>query len=272
MSERAKDFLERLAFTVAFVVVGLAIPYLTGINDRGLFPSLPGCRSSKPLAQQVGDPNTAGFHRYRATARVTGGTTSRARRRARRGQRRSRGLLMSRRTAVDFRGVRVSKHTRNMVLGLRSGPGFRFHIAQGSWSGAAASAGTHTGPGAIDIGAAGLSKAQRVAAVHALKTPGSRPGIADRSPDSGDHISTASRSVRNARRGTGAEGFLRPPPRRARGRRVRQNVPPESQGEMGLPSQTSCAAQVKPAVRFDPHEPARRNRTAADPRPRSDRC
>ena len=103
---------------------------------------------------------------------------------------------MSRRTAVDFRGVRVSKHTRNMVLWAEKRAGFRFHIAQGSWSGAAASAGTHTGPGAIDIGAAGLSKAQRVAAVHALKTPGSRPGIADRSPDSGDHISTASRSVK----------------------------------------------------------------------------
>jgi hypothetical protein len=79
---------------------------------------------------------------------------------------------MSRRTAVDFRGVRVSKHTRNMVLWAEKRAGFRFHIAQGSWSGAAASAGTHTGPGAIDIGAAGLSKAQRVAAVHALKNAG----------------------------------------------------------------------------------------------------
>ena len=35
-----------------------------------------------------------------------------------------------------------------------------------------ASAGTHTGPGALDIGAAGLSKTQRVAAVHALKNAG----------------------------------------------------------------------------------------------------
>ena len=52
---------------------------------------------------------------------------------------------MSRRTAVDFRGVRVSKHTRNMVLWAEKRAGFRFHIAQGSWSGAAASAGTHTG-------------------------------------------------------------------------------------------------------------------------------
>ena len=47
---------------------------------------------------------------------------------------------MSRRTAVDFRGVRVSKHTRNMVLWAEKRAGIRFHIAQGSWSGAAASA------------------------------------------------------------------------------------------------------------------------------------
>ena len=40
---------------------------------------------------------------------------------------------MSRRTAVDFRGVRVSKHTRNMVLWAEKRAGFRFHIAQGSW-------------------------------------------------------------------------------------------------------------------------------------------
>ena len=42
MSERAKDFLERLAFTVAFVVVGLAIPYLTGINESWAIPIVAG--------------------------------------------------------------------------------------------------------------------------------------------------------------------------------------------------------------------------------------
>ena len=62
MSERAKDFLERLAFTVAFVVVGLAIPYLTGINEAWVVPIVAGLQIIKNLlAQQVGDPNTAGF-------------------------------------------------------------------------------------------------------------------------------------------------------------------------------------------------------------------
>ena len=62
MSERSKDFLERLAFTVAFVVVGLAIPYLTGINEAWVVPIVAGLQIIKNLlAQQVGDPNTAGF-------------------------------------------------------------------------------------------------------------------------------------------------------------------------------------------------------------------
>ena len=37
-----EDFLERLAFTVAFVVVGLAIPYLTGINESWAIPIVAG--------------------------------------------------------------------------------------------------------------------------------------------------------------------------------------------------------------------------------------
>ena len=62
MSERAKDFLERLAFTVAFVVVGLAIPYLTGINEAWVVPIVAGLQIIKNLlAQQVGVPGTAGF-------------------------------------------------------------------------------------------------------------------------------------------------------------------------------------------------------------------
>ena len=62
MSERAKDFLERLAFTVAFVVVGLAIPYLTGINESWAIPIVAGLQIIKNLlAQQVGDPATSGF-------------------------------------------------------------------------------------------------------------------------------------------------------------------------------------------------------------------
>ena len=62
MSEKSKDFLERLAFTVAFVAVGLAIPYLTGLNEAWAVPIVAGLQIAKNLlAQQVGDPNTAGF-------------------------------------------------------------------------------------------------------------------------------------------------------------------------------------------------------------------
>ncbi len=62
MSERTKDFLERLAFTVAFVAVGLAIPYLTGINEAWAVPIVAGLQIVKNLlAQQVGDTNTSGF-------------------------------------------------------------------------------------------------------------------------------------------------------------------------------------------------------------------
>ena len=50
MSERAKDFLERLAFTVAFVVVGLAIPYLTGINEAWVVPIVAGLQIIKNLS------------------------------------------------------------------------------------------------------------------------------------------------------------------------------------------------------------------------------
>ena len=50
MSERAKDFLERLAFTVAFVVVGPAIRTLTGINGSWAIPSLPGCQIIKTFS------------------------------------------------------------------------------------------------------------------------------------------------------------------------------------------------------------------------------
>jgi len=62
MNERTKDFLERLAFTVAFVAVGLAIPYFAGINEAWAIPIAAGLQIVKNLlAQQVGDPNTAGF-------------------------------------------------------------------------------------------------------------------------------------------------------------------------------------------------------------------
>ena len=62
MSTRTKDFLERFLFTLLFVAVGLAIPYFTGINEAWAVPVVAGLQIIKNLvAQQVGDPNTAGF-------------------------------------------------------------------------------------------------------------------------------------------------------------------------------------------------------------------
>jgi len=62
MRERTKDFLERLAFAVAFVAVGLAIPYFTGVNEAWAVPIVAGLQIIKNLiAQQVGDTNTSGF-------------------------------------------------------------------------------------------------------------------------------------------------------------------------------------------------------------------
>lgn len=80
--------------------------------------------------------------------------------------------MIGRLDRVNFRGVRVTRRTKRMILWAEKRAGFQFKIAQGSWSGAKASAGTHNGGGAVDIGAAGLSKAQRVAAIHALKNAG----------------------------------------------------------------------------------------------------
>jgi len=62
MSQRAKDFIERLGFTLLFVAVGLAIPYFTGSSEAWAVPIVAGLQIVKNmLAQQVGDPESSGF-------------------------------------------------------------------------------------------------------------------------------------------------------------------------------------------------------------------
>ena len=120
---------------------------------------------------------------------------------------------MSRRTAVDFRGVRASSTPATWFYGQRSGrvpfPHRTGIVVRRN------RVGRNSHWGRVRLTSARRDCRRRNASPLSTpsKTPGSRPGIADRSPDSGDHISTALRSVRNARRGgTGAEGFLRPTP------------------------------------------------------------
>jgi transglycosylase-like protein with SLT domain len=55
---------------------------------------------------------------------------------------------------VSFRGVTLDKRTRAMCLASESKLRKRMSYFQGSWSGAAASAGTHMGGGAVDTGPA----------------------------------------------------------------------------------------------------------------------
>ncbi len=80
---------------------------------------------------------------------------------------------MSRWDRVTFRGVTLNRRTRNMVLWAEKQAGFRFNISQGSYSNSVgASAGTHSGAGAIDVGLAGLSMAEKKRVVYALKNAG----------------------------------------------------------------------------------------------------
>lgn len=75
---------------------------------------------------------------------------------------------------VWFRGVRMNRRTKRMLKWAEKRAGFTFNVAQGSYNGnaVAASAGTHSGGGSLDLGMAGVSKANRVKAVRALKDAG----------------------------------------------------------------------------------------------------
>lgn len=78
---------------------------------------------------------------------------------------------------VWWRGVKLTARHRNAMRWAekrwqKKFPGLTIQPAQGSWSGAAASAGTHSGAGAIDIRTKHLTSDQRIALVRAIKDAG----------------------------------------------------------------------------------------------------
>jgi len=80
---------------------------------------------------------------------------------------------MGRWDRVQYRGVTVNRRTRNMLIWAEKRAGIRFNVSQGSYSSSVgASAGTHSGAGAVDIGLAGLSMAQKKRVVYACKDAG----------------------------------------------------------------------------------------------------
>lgn len=78
---------------------------------------------------------------------------------------------------VSWRGVHLTARHRDALRWAekkwqKKFPGLTISPSQGSWSGAAASAGTHSGVGAVDIRTRHLTKDQRIALVRALKDSG----------------------------------------------------------------------------------------------------
>ena len=72
-----------------------------------------------------------------------------------------RGVTLSRRTAAAFAFAEKKAGLKGKVI-----------ITQGSWSNASASAGTHTGAGALDCSVPNLTEEQRKGLVLALKSSG----------------------------------------------------------------------------------------------------
>lgn len=81
--------------------------------------------------------------------------------------------MLRRYDKITWRGFRFNRKTVRMLKRAEKLCGFRLPIAQGSFNkgGVSASAGTHDGS-SVDIAGAGFTRAQRVAAVHALKKVG----------------------------------------------------------------------------------------------------
>jgi hypothetical protein len=86
---------------------------------------------------------------------------------------------------VYWRGVQLDIRSAEMMTEVEVlCPGIPVTPSQGSWSGAAASAGTHTGCGAIDIKAVDLSPGQRAVVVDAMRRVGWAAWL--RTPDQSD--------------------------------------------------------------------------------------
>ncbi len=86
--------------------------------------------------------------------------------------------------AVWWKGVQLDARTRDMIVEAEHLAGFPVQPSQGSWSGASASAGTHSGCGAIDI--TNLDAAHCDALVDAMR----RVGFAawHRTPEQSDWV------------------------------------------------------------------------------------
>ena len=74
---------------------------------------------------------------------------------------------------MNWRGVTLDERSGAMMDEVvRLCPGVSIQPSQGSWSGASASAGTHTGAGAIDIEAASLTQSHRDKIVYEMRRVG----------------------------------------------------------------------------------------------------
>jgi hypothetical protein len=74
---------------------------------------------------------------------------------------------------VKVRGVTLNRRTNRALKYAEKLAGFKFTVTQGSYTrGVSASAGTHSGGGAIDIRTRGLSDKRRIKMVQSLKKAG----------------------------------------------------------------------------------------------------
>lgn len=74
---------------------------------------------------------------------------------------------------IDFRGFKFDQRTVDMIVWAEKKAGFKFRIVQGSYSNSVdASAGTHSGGGALDCSVRLMTAAKRNKMLNALKDAG----------------------------------------------------------------------------------------------------
>jgi hypothetical protein len=128
---------------------------------------------------------------------------------------------------VAFRGARFDARTAAMLREVERITKRRVQVAQGSWSGALASAGTHAGPGAVDLRVQQLTQDQENELARAMRTVGfaywTRPtvpglwgrhghGIAVGTKGLPDSAARQTVAFRNGFDGLAGEGGKRPDP------------------------------------------------------------
>lgn len=92
---------------------------------------------------------------------------------------------------VAFRGARFDPGTAARLREVEQLLKRRLRIAQGSWSGASASAGTHAGPGAVDVATKyqDLTRAQKLEIVATMRRVGFAAWLREEAPGVwGEHI------------------------------------------------------------------------------------